>query len=556
MDIDFIRAFDGDNITGSRFVICCKVTGDIELGRVINIANDYIVICRKLGYKENIVEIQCKEGYTLYVSYTNKYIQLNIIEAIVRGENKLGIIRKGMAWKKFGWKDEIQRLLIKDKIPFIDRDKNTLQIGYCSRMLIIDENDYRGEFNSNVENLKKYINENNIGEVPIVTVTGTNGKTTTTRIIYSILVKLGYRVGMAATGGIFIGEEKIKSGDTTGYFSARRLLENKDIDIVVLETARGGILKRGLAFTNSTISIITSLTEDHIGQNGVKSLDDLAKIKLLTVDALKSNGKIISPLNNHISKYLDKRSCCLFSLKKDDKLTKHIENGEEAIYLRDNNIVYCFRNKEVKLINIKKIPFCHYGISKSNVKNIMAALVALKYIHKDMSEILKEIECLNCDIETNKGRQNIIKIKDFTLIIDYGHNSEAFYEVYNIAKELKPSKVTSIIGAAGDRPDKYIKELGYISSKYCDEIIIREHVDLREREKGETPKLLEKGALTGNITKDNIHVIEREEDAIQFALTRAVKDEVIVYYTQWFDIAINQINKYLVENQISSIVVK
>lgn len=519
----------------------------------MSIASNYIVICRRLGYREDIVEIQCDQGYTLYLSYTNKYIQLNIIEAIVRGEHKVGIIRRGMTWKKFSWKDEIQRLLIKNKIPFIDIDRDTLQIGYCSRMFIINKNEYINKFNNNIEDLNKYINENNIGGVPIITVTGTNGKTTTTRIIYNILMKLGYRVGMAVTGGIFVGGEKIKSGDTTGYFSARRLLENKDIDIVVLETARGGILKRGLAFTSSSIAIITSLTEDHIGQNGVKSLDDLAKIKLLTINALKSDGIIVSPLNNHISKYLDKRSCCLFSLKKDDKLTKHIENGEEAIYVRDNNIVYCYRNKEVKLINIKKIPFCHYGISKSNVKNIMAAIVALKHIHKDMSEIMNEIEALNCDIEINNGRQNIIKVKDFTLIIDYGHNSEAFYEVYTIAKELSPSKVTSIIGAAGDRPDKYIKELGYISSKYCDEIIIREHVDLRGREKGETPRLLEKGALGGNMTSENIHIIQREEDAIQFALSRAVKDEVIVYYTQWFDIAISQINKYLVENQISPI---
>lgn len=551
MGIEFIRAFDGDNITGRRFVIHCKFIHNVELRRVMNIANDYIVICRKLGYRENIVEIQCNEGYDLYLSYTNKYIQLNVIEAIARGENKLGIIRKGISWKKLGWKDEIQKLLIKEKVPFIDRDKSTLQIGYCSRMFLIDEKDYKGKFNNRLEDLKKYINENNIGEVPIITVTGTNGKTTTTRIIYNILMKLGYRVGMAATGGIFIGNEKIKSGDTTGYFSARKLLENKDIDIIVAETARGGILKRGLAATNSTIAIITSLTEDHIGQNGVKSLDDLARIKLLTIDALKPSGKIVSPLNSHISKYLDNKSCCLFSLKKDDKLTKHIENGGEAIYLRDNTIVYCYRNKEVKLINIKKIPFCHYGISKSNVKNIMAAIVALKYIHKDMSEIMNEIEGLTCDIETNMGRQNIIKINDFTVIIDYGHNSEAFYEVYNIAKELKPSKITSIIGAAGDRPDKYIKELGYISSKYCNEIIIREHVDLRGREKGETPKLIERGALTGSISKDNIHIIEREEDAIQFALNRAVKDEVIVYYTQWFDIAINQINKYLFKNSIN-----
>lgn len=414
-----------------------------------------------------------------------------------------------------------------------------------------------------------------IGLIPIVSITGTNGKTTTARLIHYMLNKLNYVAGLTSTGGVFIGNRKLRNGDTTGFLSAREVLMNNEVDAAVFETARGGIGRNGLGYEMAKAGIITSLSEDHIGMEGIRNLKDLAEIKSVILDELDMHGKIIikaqkelinivfdhnracSRLNEECEKLKsgfsnsgserEKRSAnvSLFSISMNEYIEEYIENGGEAFYLEGENIIYCRDGVERKLLNVSRLPFTHYGYSKSNILNIMAAVSAVYSIYPNLEKIIKTLEGLRCDLRFNPGRQNIIEIKDFKVILDYGHNSEAFNEVFGIAKSLKPARVTSIIAAPGDRMDKYIEELGSIAANYSDFIIIREQHDLRGRKQGESAGLIKSGILNSGFPEENVMTILKEEDAIVYAMEHAITGEMIVLFTQCLDVIIPAINNFL-----------
>lgn len=386
----------------------------------------------------------------------------------------------------------------------------------------------------------------NIGLIPIISVTGTNGKTTTSRLINYILLKLGYKSALTSTGGIFIAGRKIKNGDTTGFLSARDVLTNTEVDTAVMETARGGILKNGLGYEKAKAAVITSISEDHIGMHGIKSTKDLVNIKSTIIDEVDSGGKLIVKAQQELVECVQGRdNVCLYEVEKNTYIGEHIKNGGEAFYLEKDYIIYCKDKQEKKLLDVKSIPFTHGGISKGNIKNIMSAIAAVSSIYPNESEIISTIMELQCDLYFNPGRQNILDFDKFKVILDYGHNAEAFHEVLSIGRSLNPTKLTAIIAAAGDRMDRHIKELGYISAQYCDDIIIREQADLRGRAVGESAGLIKQGIFEANFNEQNLKVILKEEDAIVYAMEHSQHGEVIVLFTQCLDVIIPEINRYL-----------
>ncbi len=385
-----------------------------------------------------------------------------------------------------------------------------------------------------------------VGLIPIFSVTGTNGKTTTARLINYLLNKLGYRSALTSTGGIFVAGEKIKHGDTTGFFSAREVLTKSEVEAAVVETARGGILKNGLGYEKARAAVITSISEDHIGMNGIKDTEDLVDIKALIMEELDYKGKIVIKAQKELMERVKGReNVCLYNTEKNDFICKHIASGGEAYYLEGDYIVVCKNVEERRLINVKDIPFTHGGYSKGNIKNIMAAMAAVENLCHEEEKIMPFLTSLKCDLYFNPGRQNILDFEKFKVILDYGHNAEAFHEVLGIGRSLNPSKLTGIIAAAGDRMNKHIIELGTIASKYCDNIIIREQADLRGRKAKECAGLIKAGVLEGGFEEKNLQIILKEEEAIIFAMENAVEGEVIVLFTQCLDIIIPAINSFL-----------
>lgn len=395
--------------------------------------------------------------------------------------------------------------------------------------------------------LLRYLKVKLINSIPIFAITGTNGKTTTARLLYNMLMLLGYNTGLTCTGGILIGDKKIEAGDTTGFLSARKVLQNRNVEAAVFETARGGIIRNGLGFDKISGAIITSLSEDHIGLDSINTLEDLAAVKSLVLEDVQIDGKWVLRAQKEIVNEAKKRfenikekgritsfeeKACLFDIDKNALIQEHLKHMGEAFYVEEQYIMQCIGRKIYKLIPVKEIPFTHCGISEANILNVMATLAILSPLGVKTSKLLELIRTIPSDASLNPGRQNIFTLKDMHIILDYGHNAEAYNQIYSLVKGLGPTHTTSIISAPGDRLDQYIEDLGYLSGKSSDFIILREHKHQRGSVIGRVASLMKKGALSSGLTGKNICFINDAVDALNYAIKMAIKGEVIVLFTE------------------------
>ena len=348
------------------------------------------------------------------------------------------------------------------------------------------------------------------------------------------------------TGGIIINNEFVKKGDTTGFYSAKKVLTNPQVEVGVLETARGGILRKGLGFKNSKVAIITSLAEDHIGVDGIKDISDLLDIKLITTREVLPEGKVIIKAEPKLYEVLQtKENLVLFNSKKNEYIEKHMKNGKEAWFVEDENIIF-FDGKDKNIIaNIKDFKFTHNGNSKTNINNILVSIAAIYEVHKNLKEVVESLKNIECDVYNNIGRQNIIELENFKIILDYGHNPEAFEELFYLANNIKRNKIISIVSSPGDRLDEYIKELGKIAGKNSDTIIIKETFDRRGREELEITNLIKSGIKEVENKSVEVLSIIDEEEAIKKAISMAEEGDIIVDFTQHLDVVIPVINEYL-----------
>jgi UDP-N-acetylmuramyl tripeptide synthase len=376
--------------------------------------------------------------------------------------------------------------------------------------------------------------------IPMFAVTGTNGKTTTARLLYHLLTKLGFTTGLACTGSVIIGDKTVEEGDTTGFLSARRILMDNSVEAAVFETARGGIINNGLGYENIDAAIITTLSEDHMGLNGIHTLEELGEVKTVLLDEVRTNGKWVLKAQKELldiaMKYRKEDvSLCLFNYNKSDLIKDHIKYHGEAFYVESHYLIHNIGGIERKLADVSELAFAYNGLSKSNVLNIMACLGALGIILTDLQPLVSILKELPCDLKHNSGRQNLIRYEGYSLMLDYGHNREAYEEVFSIVKGLKPEYVTSIITAPGDRNDKHIEELGYIAGLNSNRIIVREQQDCRGSQLGRVASLLMQGAVRAGLKEDQIININNAEEALKYSMERAVLNEVIVLYIEDLD---------------------
>jgi len=405
--------------------------------------------------------------------------------------------------------------------------------------------------------LLDYLKNKGIGRIPIFSVSGTNGKTTTVRLINDLLLKLGYYTGLACTGYISFEGNLYETGDTTGFMSARTVLTNKAVEAAVFETARGGILRNGLGYEGATASILTTVSEDHINGDTIQSIKDLAHIKAVILEEVHPFGKWIIKAQKELIEEAHKsfalmtekglytnsfeKMVCLFSIEKNSFICDHISKSGEAFYTSGDYIMHHDQGNESKLINYKELEFTHFGLSKANVKNVMAALAALTALPFKTQTILDALRTIPCDYKNNSGRQNIINYKDFKILVDYGHNAEAYHEIYSIVRELQPSYVTSVLSAPGDRQDQYIEELGYIAGQDSHFVILREHTNQRGSKEGRVSSLMKSGAVRAGLNEEQFMTILEDITAFEFAVEKAIKNEVIVFFTESPEIFISKV---------------
>lgn len=381
--------------------------------------------------------------------------------------------------------------------------------------------------------------------IPIVSVTGTNGKTTTTRMISYILSKMGHCVGMTSTDGIYLNNECIHKGDDSGFNSAKTVLFNKDVDVAVLETARGGLIRKGLAYDVADVAVITNITDDHLGLDGVNSMEELSFVKSLVGEAVKEDGFVVINADDKWSKSIINRikakKIYFSKYRNNDLIQKNINDGGIAIFIENNQIFVVNNNKKYCISSINDIPISYNGILEYNLENVMAVCGALIGLQVDYCMIEKGLREFMPN-ENNIGRFNLYDVEGKKVILDYGHNIDGYNAVLSSLKKIKGNnKLIGVIGIPGDRKDEAAYEIGDICSRELDKIIIKEDRDSRGRSSGEIASLIQKGALNAN-KNANVQIYLDEVEAVEQALKISSQGDIIIVFYEELEPIIELIN--------------
>ncbi|WP_055669364.1 cyanophycin synthetase [Desnuesiella massiliensis] len=381
--------------------------------------------------------------------------------------------------------------------------------------------------------------KNSPKNIPVISITGTNGKTTTTRLIAHVLSMIGYNVGMTTTGGIYIDKQCIDKGDTTGFESALTVLLNKEVDVAVLETARGGIIKNGLGYDLADVGVITNITEDHLGLDGIETLEELSHVKSLIVEAVKAEGYSVLNADDPCSMSIIERAkgkLILFSKDRNNKyLQESLSNGGYGVYIY-NDSIYVEKEKRIyHIANIREIPITFNGILEYNVENSLAACAALVGLEVDYCIISKGIKSFLSNEDHNPGRFNLYDLDGVKVILDYGHNIEGYKAVISGAKRMSYKNLIGVIGVPGDRLDENIIQLGQISGENFNKLYIKEDKDKRGRKTGEVANLLKSGVLKCGKEEASAEIILDEVEALSQAIDNASKEDLIIVFFEDYE---------------------
>lgn len=383
--------------------------------------------------------------------------------------------------------------------------------------------------------------------IPIIAVTGTNGKTTTVRLIAHIIQNVGFQVGYTTTEGIYIQNKQIYEGDCSGPVSAEAILRDPLIEFAVFECARGGILRAGLGFDHCDISIVLNVTNDHLGQDDIETLEDLARVKEVVAISTLNHGYAIlnadDDLVYHMSNHLE-CNIALFSIKENnERIINHCAKGGIAIYKNQHEIIIQNGNSKDTIIqNINDIPLYFNGQAFFMLGNLMPALLACYLSGFNKELMVASMKRFLPNQEFLPGRINIINFPDFKLMIDYAHNEVAILNMQKFLETEKCNKIIGIISATGDRRDKDIIKMGYQCSLMFDEIIIKHDLDGRGRTQQELTALLLEG-IKQNPKLKEVRIISDEFKALDYAIQHAQKNNFIYYFPDNVLASIKYINE-------------
>jgi cyanophycin synthetase len=359
-------------------------------------------------------------------------------------------------------------------------------------------------------------------EIPVIAVTGTNGKTTTTRLIAYMAAKAGHHPGFCTSDGIYIDGHLTYEGDCTGYVSAQQVLFDPSIDFAVLECARGGIIRSGLGFDRCDISVVTNISEDHLGMKGVNTLQDMARVKAVVPKSTRTTGYAILNADDTNVYSLHKEVTCnvaLFSLDPENERVKsHLRNNGMAAVLENGNITVFHGHKTV-IATVDEIPLTFGGKAEFMVKNVLAATLAGIISGFDTAIIREALTTFVPSAELTPGRMNAFSFDGFRVIVDYVHNLDGFREIKKFLARTEGHKI-GVIAAPGDRRDSDISGIGMLAATSFDEIVVRSDKDLRGRTGEEISNLLCSGIQQVN-SEVPVNVIADEKEAIDYALSRA-----------------------------------
>ncbi|WP_409305155.1 cyanophycin synthetase [Peribacillus sp. SCS-155] len=376
--------------------------------------------------------------------------------------------------------------------------------------------------------------------IPVIAITGTNGKTTTTRLIEYFLSSLDVTVGMTNSDGVYIKGRCIDQGDCSGPVSARKILHNPTVDFAVLETARGGILREGLAFARCDVGIVTNVAEDHLGIDGIETFEQLVKLKRLIPEVVTETGFcILNADDQHVAEMAPYTPGKVIYTSVDPNnpyLQSSMRQGGTIWFLdHDGWIVYGTKGKMERTLPVREIPVTIQGSARHNISNLLQAMAAAHSQGVSIEVLKQKAKAFVPDSTFSKGRFNIQELLGRTIIVDYAHNTAGVQAIFDTVRGFTKKRTISVIAGAGDRKNEEIISMSKIVAKNSDVFIIKEDDDLRDREQYEVAQLMHRAAIeTGMKDRYQAMIVLNELQAFQKAfLISKPGDLLLFFYTDF-----------------------
>ncbi|MFN8482736.1 MAG: cyanophycin synthetase [Anaerolineae bacterium] len=374
--------------------------------------------------------------------------------------------------------------------------------------------------------------------IPIAAITGTNGKTTTSRMVAHILKMSGKRVGLTTTDGIYINGERYLRGDMTGPWSARMVLKDPTVEVAVLETARGGILREGLGFDRCDVGAVLNVSGDHLGLRGVETLEDLAEVKRLVVEVVKDDGTSVlnadDPLVAAMVEHAEGKPFYFTMNPRNQIVRDHIAQGGRAVVLEEGvngqRITLYDGERYVPVLWTHLIPATLEGAAMFNVANSLAATAVAYAMGISLENIRQGLRTFATTFFQTPGRLNVFDRYDFRVLVDYAHNPAAVRALCDTVKRLKKpgGRAIGVVAMPGDRRDQDLRDVAAIAAKTFDEIVIKEDASRRGRPPGEIARIMREAAIEAGMLDAYIDTVLDEIEATRYAMMRAQRDDLVV----------------------------
>ncbi len=384
---------------------------------------------------------------------------------------------------------------------------------------------------------------NDNGRIPILAVTGVNGKTTTTRLIAHVMFLQGKRVGMTSTDGVYLAGRRIDDGDCSGPASAKRILTNPNMDVAVLETARGGILRAGLAFDQCDVAVVTNIGEgDHLGLNNINTLEQLAKVKRTIVDVVHPLGSAVLNADDPLVAEMAPKcpgSVVYFSHSAENPhLVKRRAEGGRVVFVRDGALILAHGESEFSLITFDKVPITYGGKIGFQIENVMAAAAATWAIGVPAQVIRAALESFSPSLESSPGRFNVMEWNGATVVIDYGHNPSALKMVLSALAHYSSQRRVAVYSTAGDRRDEDMVQQGQLLGEFFDKVVLYEGAYARGRKAGDIIQLFLEGMKQGQRVREH-QTFPTWAESAQSVLNEAKAGDLLLIQADHVDESVN-----------------
>ncbi|WP_460220070.1 cyanophycin synthetase [Psychroserpens sp. MEBiC05023] len=378
---------------------------------------------------------------------------------------------------------------------------------------------------------KLFPQKGDTGRIPIVAITGTNGKTTTSRLISHIAKMKGYRVGYTTSDGVYIQNRLLMTGDCTGPSSAEFVLKDPTVNFAVLECARGGLLRAGLGFKKCDVAVVTNVAADHLGLKGIHTVEQLAKVKGVVPETVLPDGYAILNADDDLVYDMRRSVDCnvaLFSMDENNPRIKALQrlHGITAVY-ENGYVTICRGEWKMRIMKAENIPLTYGGKAKFMIQNVLAGILAAHVQGISIEDMKAGLETFIPSAAQTPGRLNLFEFNDFTILLDYAHNAAGMRALQKFTDELEATVKVGIIAGIGDRRVEDNNEMGAIAAEMFDEIIIRQDKRLRGKTEEELIKMLDDGIKSKDPNKKTT-IIPSEKEAITYAVKNAVKGSLII----------------------------